>query len=233
MKQDIDLKRIIKVLLKRIWMIIAFSAAGLVLAFLVSSYIISPLYVSTTSLYVQNTEDEEDGPRRTLTDLQYAERLVNTYAFILKNKDFLSVIASRVDLGYSESDIRQMLQITGIKSTEVFQVSVSNNDPKHAKIIAEEIARMAPDEIKRVVKSGTIELIEAANVPQSPSFPNIKFNSLLGLMLGLAVSVVLAFLIEILDTTVKNATDLSETYGLPVLGSIPTIEAASKGAEHV
>jgi len=229
MKQDIDLKKVIKILIKRIWIIGCLSVVGLISAFIFSSYIIQPLYISTTSLYVESSQEENGGAGKTLTDLQYAERIVNTYAFILKNKAFLSDVASNINLGYTGSQIRQMLQINGIKSTEVFQISVTNKNPEHAKIIAEEIARMAPAELKRVVNSGSVQVIDAATVPQSPSYPNVRRYTATGFLLGLAISVVIIFLIEILDTTVKGETDLTENYGLPVLGAIPTIEAKGKG----
>jgi uncharacterized protein involved in exopolysaccharide biosynthesis len=70
----------------------------------------------------------------------------------------------------------------------------------------------------------TLEVLEQASLPQTPSEPNrlmiIAAGSGIGLMLGLF----LAGGREMNDTSLKNLKDVRAYTGLPVLGSVPLVE---------
>jgi polysaccharide chain length determinant protein (PEP-CTERM system associated) len=70
----------------------------------------------------------------------------------------------------------------------------------------------------------TLEVLEQASLPQTPTEPNrlmiIAAGSVIGLMLGLF----LAGGREMNDTSLKNLKDVRAYTGLPVLGSVPLVE---------
>lgn len=70
----------------------------------------------------------------------------------------------------------------------------------------------------------TIVVVSSALVPTEPVKPNKKLNIALALILGLMVSVALAFLMEHLDNTLKNADDVTSKLNVPVLGVIPAVD---------
>jgi len=62
--------------------------------------------------------------------------------------------------------------------------------------------------------------------------PRVMFNLLLGAVVGLLIGIALAFLLEMLDNTVKNQEDIEQRLGMPFLGVIPQIrDADQRGAE--
>ena len=75
---------------------------------------------------------------------------------------------------------------------------------------------------------GNIQVVDYAVLPLSPYKPNIQVNLLLALVVGLMGGVTLAFLLEYLDNTVKSVDEISERFGIPVVGVLPlaTIEEA-------
>lgn len=66
--------------------------------------------------------------------------------------------------------------------------------------------------------------VSPAPVPSSPVKPNKQLNILIAGLLGLMVSAGLAFLLEFLDNTVKDAEDVQKIFDLPVVGNIPIFE---------
>jgi len=67
-----------------------------------------------------------------------------------------------------------------------------------------------------------VQIVDKASTPANPSpvKPNKKLNLAIALVLGLLVSVGLAFLLEYLDTRIKTEEDVQRYLELPVLGSI-------------
>ncbi len=70
----------------------------------------------------------------------------------------------------------------------------------------------------------TLSVLEEAEIPNFPFSPNVPNNVLIAALIGLALAVVGAFLIEYLDDTVKTPGDVTRATKLPNLVSIPFIE---------
>lgn len=66
-----------------------------------------------------------------------------------------------------------------------------------------------------------VRIITRAVPPDHPSKPNKMLNMLLSIVTGLLLGVIMAFLIEYLDTSVKTMADAELLLGLPVLTVIP------------
>lgn len=78
------------------------------------------------------------------------------------------------------------------------------------------------DEVSRAaaLAGDSIRVVEPAEVPMTPVRPRVLLNTLIALALGALVMVVVAFLIEYLDDTIKLPDDASRVTGLPALGSL-------------
>lgn len=81
------------------------------------------------------------------------------------------------------------------------------------------------------LRTSNIRVVDRAGVPVRPSKPNKKMNLALALILGLFGGIGLAFVFELLDTSVKNAHDVEKYSGLPTLGVVPrfTLDGTKKG----
>ena len=73
--------------------------------------------------------------------------------------------------------------------------------------------------------STNIRRIDLADAPDFPSSPRKSVNLTLGLMCGLGIGLVLAFLVEALDTNIKPIYDIEERLGLPMLGVVPQVDS--------
>ena len=72
----------------------------------------------------------------------------------------------------------------------------------------------------------TLEVLDAASLPQSPAEPNRYEIGAAGIGLGLMVGLALAGAKEAKDTSLKNLKDVRAYTNLPVLSSIPLLENA-------
>lgn len=71
------------------------------------------------------------------------------------------------------------------------------------------------------LKSSNIRVVDVARVPLAPAYPDKRRNIMLALAMGLVGGVVLAFLLEAVDNTVRTPEQAQSLSALPALGIIP------------
>jgi polysaccharide biosynthesis transport protein len=72
------------------------------------------------------------------------------------------------------------------------------------------------------LRSSNVQIIDKARVPMGPSQPNIPRNITTGFFLSLVGGIGLAFLLEMLDNSVRSPDQVELVAGLPTLGMIPS-----------
>ena len=77
--------------------------------------------------------------------------------------------------------------------------------------------------ITEVGQIGNVRIIDPAKEPEEPIMPKKKLNLLLGMLLGLAFGVTIAFVIEYMDDTVRTMEDL-DNLSMPLIATIPYIK---------
>jgi polysaccharide chain length determinant protein (PEP-CTERM system associated) len=83
-------------------------------------------------------------------------------------------------------------------------------------------ATMAND-LERRQQGGQFRVLDAANLPDMPSFPNPTLFGLGGFAGGAGLGLALAFLLEMQDTSLRSERDVEVALRLPVLAKLPTI----------
>ena len=228
MDRIFTVNNILDILMRRLWLIVILICLGGGVAYTYSEYVLPKKYTSSVTLYVYNQSSNQQ--QLTSSDFALSAKLVDTYMVILKSDYVLEKVSEKVreqNLNYSASSIRSMLSSEAVEETEVFKVSVSTYNKEDAKTIADAIAEIAPDEIIRVVKAGAVEIVDNAKLPTTYSSPNIAKNTIIGIILGLIFACVLALLLELMNTTIKNREDLIEVHKHPVLAVIPNLDGAT------
>ena len=71
-------------------------------------------------------------------------------------------------------------------------------------------------------------VLDPANLPNKPAFPNRPLFALGGLGGGLGLGLAIAFLLEMKDTSMRSERDVEFTLRLPVLAMVPAIEPLSE-----
>jgi polysaccharide chain length determinant protein (PEP-CTERM system associated) len=82
---------------------------------------------------------------------------------------------------------------------------------------------MATD-LERRQEGEQFRVLDPANLPDKPSFPNRLLFALSGFGGGLAIGLALAFVFEMQDTSLRSERDVESVLRLPVLATIPAME---------
>lgn len=224
MEKEIKISDVVGLILSKKWIILSCVLLCAIGTYVYSAFFVDPVYTSTGKLYVSNVQDKRNNNVE-LSEMTTSARLVNTYVEILKSEYFTNKIAEEVNLGYSGQEIKKMLSMASINNTEILQININCEDPNHAAAILNTILYSADEELIRVVKAGSVSIIDNGKVPIEPSAPNVMSNTVLGAILGAFLSAVIIIAILLLDVTVRSEDELSDKYGYPILGVIPPIKA--------
>ena len=87
------------------------------------------------------------------------------------------------------------------------------------------LKRQKEADLTQMLKVNNVRRLEAAVAPSAPISPRVRVNMLLALAVGLLLGIGLAFIVDLLDNTVKIQEQVETVLGLPFLGIVPTIRA--------
>jgi len=84
------------------------------------------------------------------------------------------------------------------------------------------LTRLKETQISSALVTSNISIVDRAEVPLAPSWPNKRLNLLLGCVIGLFGGVGLAFFFEYLDTNIKDAKEIETVLRVPTIGVVPS-----------
>ena len=69
-----------------------------------------------------------------------------------------------------------------------------------------------------------VTIVDPADLPQVPSSPRLILNLAIALIAGIAIGAALAFALEQMDEAIADPGEVERRLGLPLLGSVPTVQ---------
>ena len=224
---EFSLKEWLDLIKKRAKVILAIIIIFVLVAASVTFFVLKPEYESNTTLMVGKPVHKvavNPDEQITYQEIQTNRLLVSTYGEIAKSRLVLDQVIKNLKLDATSSSLRNKINVSLVKNTEIIQISVTDQDPERAAIIANELAMAFSDQIAKIMNVENIKIIDKAIPSHNPVKPNRKLNIAISLILGVMVGVFVAFILEFLDTSIKTPDDVTKYLDLPVIGTIPYVE---------
>lgn len=230
MEETISLKEIVDVLKKRVKLIILITVIATAISSVVSFFILTPIYQSSTQLLVN--QSQTDQPFVDINQVRTNVELINTYNEIIKTPFILEKVIDHLSLERTHAELNGQVNVSSAQNSQVIKITVEDSDPSMAAKIANSIATMFQNEIPAIMNVDNVSILSVADVSENPSpvKPNPVLNMSIAFVIGLMVGVGLAFLIEYMDNTIKTEQDIEKHLGLPVLGIIASIPNEEVGS---
>ncbi|MBQ9866937.1 MAG: protein-tyrosine kinase [Lachnospiraceae bacterium] len=215
---EIDLAELIFELWINKWQILMAMIFTGILAYFVSSCLMTPKYTSVTSLYVLAQQDNE---ALTTADLSVGTQLTNDYAVLVKSRPVLDQVITDLDLTMSPDQLEKLISVENKSNTRIIKISVTYEDPLQARLIADRLRVAVGEQIVSVMNIDAVNTVEEASLPKKPSSPRVLRNTLIGIIAGMVLAAAFFVIRSVMDDTVKTSEDVEKALGLPLLGSIP------------
>ncbi|HXH05546.1 MAG TPA: polysaccharide biosynthesis tyrosine autokinase [Vicinamibacterales bacterium] len=135
--------------------------------------------------------------------------------------EYLSALAAERNLSASLEEAKRQAMDLNRKSASytVLQREAESERQVYQALLQQE------KELRVISNSRTnnVQIMERAETPKAPYTPNRRKDWLAAIVLGLALGVGLAFLLEYIDDTLKTPDDVTKRLGLPLLGIVPAV----------
>lgn len=227
---EIDLSRLFGAVLNKAWLVVLVAVLCAGLAFLGTFFLIAPKYRSSAMFYVHNSALPAGSAALSLSssDISASRGLVKTYIVILDTRETLLDVIDYAGVDRTDKELRKMIEAEAVDNTEIFRVSVTSTDALEAQKLANAIAHILPKRISSIVEGTSAKVVDAAVVASRPSSPSYFKNTVLGFVIGFAVTVAVIALRALLDTAVRTQEDIEQVCAHPVLAVIPDMETADE-----
>lgn len=229
MEETISLKELFQVLRKRLSMILSITLIAALISAIISFYFITPIYQTSTQILVN--QKKQNNSQILAGEVQTNLQLVNTYSVIIKSPAILDQVKKELKLDTSVQGLTSKITVANEKDSQVISVIVQDADPNAARDIANTTAKVFKEQITNIMSVDNVTVLSQAEIVkgQAPVKPRPVLNVAIALVVGLMVSVGLAFLLEYLDNTIKREQDIETLLELPVLGVITIMEENKQG----
>ncbi len=257
MVKEISLSKVVKALLKKIWLVVALAVICGVGANLYSTNMIAPKYSSTSMLYIYNAGVGNVSGQLSQTNMVASQGALMLYLELYKTSTVLEAAEREIEeykQGYLSGDeaykdygfladrtitagqIGSMITAYQANQTELLYIRSTANDPRVAKLVTTVVTDVLQNEIPKMLGATSNKVMQKATYSTVPTGPNVAQHTLLGIVAGAAFACLLVLVTLIFDNVIRVEDDLYEDFPeIPVLGIIPEINATKsdkRGSIH-
>ena len=220
--EEVNIKEFFKYVRKYVLVIALVAITFCSFALIYSVYIKKDKYESNTTLVLTKSTSTVDQASGTITqnDILLNQKLVSTYSELIKSKLVLNQVIEKLDLDYKINELAKLISVDSIENTEILKITVKNEDPKLAKDIANETAKIFSKEIVDIYNINNISIIDKAVLSKNISNNTTIRDSIIALFGGIFISLIILFIKYYFDDTIKFDDDLEEKINMPILGKI-------------
>lgn len=217
---EIDLREFFLVFLDHLKMIVLSTVIMGAIAFVISRFILTPEYESTSQLYVLTKSTSITS----LADVQMGTSLTNDYMVVVKGRPVAEQVIENLKLKENYEEFLSKVTLNNPADSRILEISVRDTDPKRAKEIADELAKVSSVFIAEKMDQDSPTLIQKGYADGDPITPNIMRNVIRGGVIGFLLALGIVVVSYLLNDSIMSSEDIEEKLGLHMLGSLPLEE---------
>ncbi len=180
--------------------------------YILSAYTLKKHYITTAQIYIESLDEESSTQKAA------------TCVLLFSSPQMYNNINETLVSGFSYTEYENMLKVTQKNGTQLIDVSADcDNSDASYKLLVKYIDMM-PKILDEYGVKAEITIVRDPAEPKSPSFPNDSLFTICGAAVGIVISLAAILLIWRLDQSITQDDDLTEEYGIAVLGQIPDFD---------
>jgi len=218
MEEEISLKELYQIVKKHFLTILIAMVTGVIIAVLAMMFLVTPKYNSEAQLLVNQQPSQQNIQT---TEIQTNIQMINTYRDIITGHSLLSSVNEKLGNKYTIAELSSAISVEQGQNSQAFKISATMETAEEAQIVLNELIAIFENTIDEFYGDVGARIFVLSPATYNPNRVSPKLISfiLIGAIIGLAFSVLIILVIEMMDTTVKEDDYLAEL-GLINLGYV-------------
>lgn len=225
-ENEIDLLELFYVVLHKWKMIVLSLLLTGACGCLISVFLITPQYESTSVLYVLSKSTSITS----LADIQMGSSLTNDYVEVVTSRPIIEQVIQNLGLtDETYKSLKDKVSIDNPANTRLLKITVRDPQADVAKAIADELADVSKSFISIKMDQAAPTVTQYGYADGEPVTPNTVKNTVLGALIGAVLAIGVVIVSYLLNDTIMTTDDIEKKLGMTVLASIPMDEAEYDG----
>lgn len=217
-ENEIDLLELFYVVLHKWKMIVLSLLLTGACGCLISVFLITPQYESTSVLYVLSKSTSITS----LADIQMGSSLTNDYVEVVTSRPIIEQVIQNLGLtDETYESLKDKVSIDNPANTRLLKITVRDPQADIAKAIADELADVSKSFISIKMDQAAPTVTQYGYADGEPVTPNTVKNTVLGALIGAVLAIGVVIVSYLLNDTIMTTDDIEKKLGMTVLASIP------------
>ena len=216
---EIDLRDIFNLLRKKLWIVILSGLLFAISAGVVSKFVLTPMYTSSTKLYIVNKSQSLSS--LSLSDLQLGTQLTKDYMVLVKSRPVTEQVIKNLGLQMKHEELLDIMTLTNPSDTRILDITVEYPDAYLAKQIVDEVAKVSAARIAVIMDIKEPSIVEEGHIATTQTSPNTLKNTIIFGFLGAVMSIAIIIILHLMNDRIETAGDIEKHLGISVIGLIP------------
>ena len=186
-------------------------------AFIYSSFIAVPLYVSTGKIHIMNQTTD----KLTSSDLSISTYVVKDCEDLISDSTVLGEVSEKLGKKYSVGELKRAISISVPENTRFIEISIKTASANDSKIIVDTVCSVSQEKIQDILNVNNVTVVREGNVSSSPVSPNISRNVASAFLLACFGYALIIFITYYFNDKINTPEDVEKYLGISTLGDIP------------
>lgn len=242
---NITIEYLFQLLLRRIWIVIVSGLLCGVITFTYCSLFATEIYSASAKVIIGNgafsfgEEDEENvdlssdisslksysSYKISGSDIQSSMYLANACKELLQAQPIYEQLAEAMGENKDTyNSFRRSIVVDLASEDSIFiTITASSTSPEKAVEMANTFAALTPKYLNKYIPLADVGVTDTAS-SAGKTAPRTVFYTCLLTLAGAIVSYLIALIFDMNDKTIKGETDFTQTYTIPILGTVPDFD---------
>lgn len=202
-EKEIDLKKLVNVLLIRKWTLMMITIAFAAIGFLFSDHSNTSYYTASARILIK-----DDG------------KMTGTLLAMIKEPIVLNDAVKQLKLNETPEELSSQINVEPIGESQIVNISVTDTSPVTAAQKTNAVINAFQEDMPKLLNFNQIRILSKADDKIPPSSSSPLKTILLAGAVGLIISIGIIFLLDSLDDSIRTAQEAEKLLGIPVLGTV-------------
>lgn len=224
-----DFKELFATLRRRWLVIVSFFVLSLIIVSIYSLFV-TPKYASSTRLFVSA---DKSSSTEAYAGTAFVTQQMASYAQLANSRELMTRVVDKTGVNVSPDQLAGQISAVATPLQVLMRITVTDTNATRA----QQLASTTADELVKLIeeienKGGTqtvkATVVDPASFSTIPVSPNWTLNLAVAGVLGLVIGIGIALIRDLMDNSIKNATDITKDHDLPVMASVAYDKSISK-----